>query len=275
MKKNLDMFCLSLNPEHFDLIKALNYIPVGLGKSSFGKDWLSDTGTKNISKKNEFYGEYTFHYRLWKNDEIKTNNWIGFCQYRKFWVKKKITNNNLTFEELKTKTLEVIPEELQTFDAIIGEDLFINQLRISKFIKRRFKKIFLNPSLLLSKNRTIKFHFDMMHGDGNLDKAISVLDAKEQNDFKDFVNSEVSFNPHNMFICKNKEILFDYYNSLFPWLERCEKIFGFESLEGYGLKRIYGFLAERYMSYWFRKYTKYYLMSIYFKDLDDYVYKNR
>jgi len=53
MKKNLDMFCLSLNPEHFDLIKTLNYIPVGLGKSSFGKDWLSDTGTKNISKKNE------------------------------------------------------------------------------------------------------------------------------------------------------------------------------------------------------------------------------
>ena len=109
MEKKLDMFCLSLNPEHFDLIKALNYIPVGLGKSSFGKNWLTDKGIKNISQKNEFYGEYTFHYRLWKNDEIKTNNWIGFCQYRKFWVKKKITNNNLTFEELKTKTLEVIP----------------------------------------------------------------------------------------------------------------------------------------------------------------------
>ena len=115
----------------------------------------------------------------------------------------------------------------------------------------------------------------MWHGEGNLDKAIDKLPVKEKNDFKDFVNSEVSFNPHNMFICKNKEILFDYYNSLFPWLERCEKIFGFESLEGYGLKRIYGFLAERYMSYWFKKYTKYYLMSIYFKDLDDYVYKYR
>ena len=82
MKKNLDMFCLSLNPEHFNLIKELNYIPVGLGKLSFGKDWLTDMSAKNISKKNEFYGEYTFHYRLWKNDEIKTNNWIGFCQYR-------------------------------------------------------------------------------------------------------------------------------------------------------------------------------------------------
>ena len=271
MKKNLDMFCLSLNPEHINLIKKLNYIPVGLGKLPFGKDWLTDKGKQNISNKNEFYGEYTFHYRLWKNDEIKTNNWIGFCQYRKFWVKKKITNNNLTFEELKIQTLKVIPEELQTYDTIIGEDLFVNQLRLSKFIKKRFKKILLSPSLLLSKNRTIKFHFDMMHGDGNLDKAISVLDVKEQKDFKDFVNREVSFNPHNMFICKSKEILFNYYNSLFPWLERCEKIFGFENLKGYGLKRIYGFLAERYMSYWFKKYTKFHLMKIHFKDLSDFI----
>ena len=33
-------------------------------------------------------------------------------------------------------------------------------------------------------------------------------------------------------------------------LERCEEIFGF-NLEGYGKIRIYGFLAERYLSYWF------------------------
>ena len=56
MKKNLDMFCLSLNPEHINLIKKLNYIPVGLGKLPFGKDWLTDKGKQNISNKNEFYG---------------------------------------------------------------------------------------------------------------------------------------------------------------------------------------------------------------------------
>ena len=58
-----------------------------------------------------------------------------------------------------------------------------------------------------------------------------------------------------MFICKSNEVLEKYYNSIFPWLKRCEKKFGFE-LEGYGFKRIYGFLAERYMSFWFKKYTK-------------------
>ena len=110
-----------------------------------------------------------------------------------------------------------------------------------------------------------------MHGDGNLEKAISVLDHQNKNDFLDFVKSEISFNPHNMFICKNKKILMNYYDSVFPWLKKCEKIFGFKNLEGYGLKRIYGFLAERYLSYWFKKYTKHYIMPIYFKDLNDFL----
>ena len=59
-----------------------------------------------------------------------------------------------------------------------------------------------------------------------------------------------------------------YYSSVFPWLTRCEKEFGF-NLEGYGLKRIYGFLAERYMSFWFQKYTKFKTLPITFKDISD------
>ena len=111
----------------------------------------------------------------------------------------------------------------------------------------------------------------MMHGHGNLDKAIELMDEKEKNGFRNFVNKEVSFNPQNMFICKNKEILFSYYSSVFPWLERCEKVFGFEKKNIFGLKRIYGFLAERYMSYWFKKYTKHATLPIQFKDITDFL----
>ena len=91
----------------------------------------------------------------------------------------------------------------------------------------------------------------------------------EKEDFNLFLENSVSFNPHNMFICKSKKILNRYYESLFPWLEKCESIFGFD-LHGYGEKRIYGFLAERYMSYWFQKYTKYKTLPIIFKDLSDF-----
>ena len=45
---NLKMFCITLEPSHFDFIKKLNYIPVGLGQKKFSNDWLTDrTGKKN------------------------------------------------------------------------------------------------------------------------------------------------------------------------------------------------------------------------------------
>ena len=270
--KNLKIYCITLNPLHRELIEKLRYIPVGLGDKNFGQDWLQDCTEDNIAYKNPYYGEYTFHYWLWKNKKINFDGWIGFCQYRKFW-KNKISNKSITdFDSLNEITLKEIPKELEKFDSILLESQFVNQFRFSKFIKHNLKKMVLNPSLFFDANkRTIKFHFDMMHGHGNLDKAIEVIDEKEKIDFKNFVNKEVSFNPQNMFICKNKEILFSYYESLFPWLERCEKIFEFNDLKGFGLKRIYGFLAERYSSYWFKKHTKYTVLPMEFKDISDYL----
>ena len=83
------------------------------------------------------------------------------------------------------------------------------------------------------------------------------------------MNNSVSFNPHNMFICKTK-LLQKYYKTVFPWLEKCENLFGFEKLNSYGLQRIYGFLAERFLSYWFTKNTIFKEMPIIIKNLSDY-----
>ena len=47
-----------------------------------------------------------------------------------------------------------------------------------------------------------------------------------------------------------------WFDTLFPWLERCEKIFELGSLKGYDTQRLYAYLAERYLSFWFNKYTK-------------------
>ena len=268
----LAMYCLTLNPSHEEKIFALSYIPVGLGDKNFSNKFLSDKTGENISSKNSFYGEYTFHYWLWKNKKINFNTWIGFCQYRKFWKKNFEDTEIKNFNNLNKIILKEIPEKLLNYDSILGENFFVNQFRFSKFIKHNFRNMISDPSLFFNKNkRTIKFHFDMMHGYKNLDKAISVLPKEEREDFKYFVNTEVSFNPHNMFICKNKEILFAYYESLFPWLANCEKIFGFNNLDRYGLKRIYGFLAERYSSYWFKKHTKYTVLPIHFKDISDFL----
>ena len=177
-------------------------------------------------------------------------------------------NKDVNFNSLSSLILKDIPSKFNEYETILGDPIFINQFRATKFIKKGLKFFIKRPfSIFNKKERNINFHFDFMHGENNLDKAINLLDHQNQNDFKKFVNTEVSFNPHNMFICRSKQKLKDYYETLFPWLERCEKLFGFENLKGFGKVRIYGFLAERFMSYWFRKNTKSTTMPIIFYDI--------
>jgi len=267
--KNLKMFCISIEPNHLNFIKKLEYLPVGLGDKDFSKDWYKDTSGNNISKKNKNYGEYTYHYWIWKNYIEKLGDeWIGFCQYRKFWNLEKYNKNELNIKNLNNYVLKEIPIKFNEYEVILGEPIFVNEFKAAKFIKKGLKIITKNPLLILNKNkRNINFHFDLMHGENNLNKAIDLLDDENKEDFRNFVNTEISFNPHNMFICKSKEKLKKYYEDLFPWLEKCEHLFGFNSLKGYGQIRIYGFLAERFMSYWFRKNTNHTTIPILFYDI--------
>ena len=157
------MFCITLNPNHLQKIKSLNYLPVGLGDKKFSKEWYQDNTNENISKQNEYYGEYTFHYWLWKNylDKLE-DGWIGFCQYRKFFVNEKISFKINKIESLAKYVLQDIPEDFEKYDVILGDEFKVNKLKISKFIKRDLKKILTNPSLLFDKKkRNLKFHFDM------------------------------------------------------------------------------------------------------------------
>jgi hypothetical protein len=57
-----------------------------------------------------------------------------------------------------------------------------------------------------------------------------------------------------------------YYETVFEWLNECEKIFGF-NLNGYGKVRIYAFLAERFLPFWFNKYSNCLEWPIIFNDL--------
>ena len=91
---NLRMFCLTMNSNHLNFIKELDYIPVGLGVDTFSREYYRDNSGLNIAQKNKYYGEYTFHYWLWKyyldSGEGKKEGWIGFCQYRKYLNHMKI-----------------------------------------------------------------------------------------------------------------------------------------------------------------------------------------
>ncbi len=268
--KNLSMFCLTLEPSHLNFIKSLNYIPVGLGQKNFTNEWLNDKTGKNISKKNKNYGEYTFHYWIWKNHIENINSkWIGFGQYRKFWTVGNHEHGQLNLDKIKLISLKEIPSSYDDCDVILGKPFYVNQRKLTKFLKKGFKIIIKKPSILFNKDlRNLKFHFDLMHGENNLKKAIELLDEKNKSDFQDYMDNNFYFHPHNMFICKSKSLLIKYYETVFPWLEKCENIFGFENLKGYDLTRIYGFLAERFLSYWFTKNSNFKTMDITFYDIN-------
>lgn len=270
--KNLSMFCLSLYGEHLNNLKKINYIPVGLGENNFNIEWLRDNTKQNISNKNKYYGEYTFHYWLWKNmiDEISDKNWIGFCAYRRYWanhnnMKSNELNKIINNQNFREHVLQDVKNDWSNYETILGERIPFGKIKLSKIIKNGgIKSILRNLNSFIKNKTTVKFHFDIFHGNEKIDKAIDLLEMKERSDFRIFINNQ-SFNKENMFICRSKKIIKEYYNSVFPWLQRCENIFGF-NLNAWHEIRIYAFLAERYLSYWFNKYTRVKEWPIFFYD---------
>ena len=270
--KNFDMFCLSLYENNLNNLKKINYIPVGLGNNYFSSDWLRDNIGQNISSKNKYYGEYTFHYWFWKNmiDDLPKNNWIGFCAYRRYWANDNSINSDKLTEIINAKNfkeyaLKEINREWSSYETILVEKIPFGKIKFSKIIKNGgIRSIFNNLKSFMQNEITIKFQFDIFHGNGKIEKAIELLDKKDKNDFRFFINN-YSFNRENMFICRSKEIIKDYYKSVFSWLIKCEELFGF-NLKKWNEVRIYAFLAERYLSYWFNKYSKVKEWPIFFYD---------
>lgn len=257
MKKKLEIYCVTdKDLKFFDRLKC-NLAAVG--KNKFPDKYIRCNKGKNIFYKEEFYSELTFHYWFWQNELKKNINkndiWIGFCQKRRFWLQSE--KNALVKKNNKYNFLNNVPKKWDNYDAIICKKMILNQPKVMKLIKRGWKNILSDPSIFYDKKKhNIKLHFDMFHGYGNIDLAISVMNKKDQDEFRTYINSSNEFNPHIMFITKPK-IMNQWFEDLFGWLKRCEKIFGFNKLKGYDTKRLYAYLAERYLSFWFKKYSNY------------------
>ena len=255
--KDLEIFCVT--NKHFNFFNDFKYRLAGVGKDRFPSNYISCNKGENIFYKEEYYSELTFHYWFWKNllNKYSNEQWIGFCQKRRFWLQeKKDPDIKINDKNIKDKFLYTIPYEWKNFDAVVCEPIYLNNPKIMKIFKRGFKNILKDPGVLFDKKKqTIKLHFDMFHGYGNIDLAISVMHKKDKEEFKKFIHTSILYNPHIVFISKPK-IINKWFYDLFGWLDNCEKIFGFDQLKGYDTKRLYAYLAERYLSFWFKKYTK-------------------
>ncbi len=262
----LSIYCMCLNNRNLNTIKELNYFPVGLKNNDFSKEWLRDNTNENISNKNPFYGEYTFYYWYWKNllQLKKKNEWVGFCSYREYWGNKKKNES----DKLKDLVLQDYQPEWKDYETILGEPISVGETKLMKILKYGKIALIRNPKAIFSKQgRSIRWHFDMFHGNGNLDKAIEQLSDKDRDDFKYFTRNENSFSQGNMFITKSSKIINNYFSDVFDWLLNCEKVFGF-NLKGYAYIRMYTYLAERFLPYWFKKYTKFLEWPVIYYDIN-------
>ena len=256
MENSLNIFNVTNKAD--PLLDELACTPAGVGNNDFPKNYLSCKSGDNIFHKDPYYAEYVFHYWFWKNllKEYDKNSWIGFCQYRRYWLKEDYDHTTeITRKNIKENILSSIPDKWKNYDSVIAKRIYLNNSKLIKIIKRGFRSLLKDPTILFNKKKqSIKLHFDMFHGYGKLDRAIDLMNKSDRENFREYVNLNTFFNPHHMFITKPK-IMNEWFKSVFDWLNKCEDIFDFKNLSGYET-RFYGYLGERYLSYWFNRYTK-------------------
>ena len=124
---------------------------VGVGKKSFPSNYINCTKGKNIQYKEKNYSELVFHYWFWKNELKKLDKsiWIGFCQKRRFWLqsKKKI----VSFKQLQKYILKKPPKKWTGYESIICKPIKIDNPKKMKLIKRGYKNLFKDPSIIYDK----------------------------------------------------------------------------------------------------------------------------
>jgi hypothetical protein len=269
--KKIKIFCITHKP--LAEISNLGLIPFGVGKNEYPKNFLTETSGKNISSKNPYYGETTFHYWFWKNklrEDIEEGEWFGMCQYRRYFVKienrNKILNSNghqgfmkdlNNINQLKNILQLEANEQWKEYDVILCDPWSVEVEKFSKLFKKAKLELIKDPFLFFKKKKhNIRLHFNMYHGKFFLDKAISFLPQEDQESFLQYLTINTKLKGHCIFYSNKKKLVEKFYQNLFNWLFKCEKYFGISNLTGYGQQRIYSFLTERYMPYWFEKNSK-------------------
>ena len=128
--ENLKIYCVT--NKKLDFVSKSNYFFGWVGKEPAPKNYLTCNTQDNIFIKEKFYSELTFHYWYWKNqlENENDNDWIGFCQKRRFWIKneakaKKINTNNAN--NFLVDNIEELPKNVES---IICEPIKVNNVKI-------------------------------------------------------------------------------------------------------------------------------------------------
>ena len=253
--EKLSIFCCShFHNKRIEILK--NLIPAGTGESTYPKQWFTDNTGNNISHLNKSFAELTFHYWVWKNylDNFSKKDMIGFCQYRRFWLKKD-HEKIITIDNLNENLLTIDHFKFNESDVYLTnpEKVFLKKKSIFKY--RGFLENIKDPFPIFSRSKhTVGLQFEVYTKTKKFIYELSkFLKKEDQDDFLNFLNNCKEINLHNMFIT-NKLIFNEYMKYLFDWLNLCDEKIKEKNYNTGGLTRIHAFLAERFLHFWFNKF---------------------
>ena len=148
---NLEIYCVT--DKEVPFLEDTNYKLVAVGKGKFPEKYLKCDYNDNIFYKEKNYSELTFHYWFWKNQLplFSDDVWIGFCQKRRFWLK----NEKIPIQNFYNKDsfLTEVPSKWQGYNAIICEPINLEVSSFTKLIKKGWKNIIKNPSIIFDKKK--------------------------------------------------------------------------------------------------------------------------
>lgn len=239
----LEIYCISVKEFAFFNYLPKNIIPLILGKKNLSHKYLSDKTGDNIHKFNKYFGELTGMYWVYKNQlqNFKKDDWIGFCQYRRFFLDDVYDEKHNIKSDLYSKILVQKNSQFNNCDVIM-----------------------IKPTIF---KQNIYDHFVDNHGEKLLNESFKILDNENSKLFKKYLqNNECSI--CNMFITK-PEIFIKYCEFIFPFLNTILNYCLKENLCVGKNIRLPVFFLERFTSYWFLQnfkvnYLSYAVLNNYF-----------
>lgn len=175
--------------------------------------YLQDCTGENISNLNKYYAELTGQYWAWKNIDADI---IGFCHYRRYFMKDFLLKNLLTKNEIK--------EDLENFDIILPQ---LKHLNIS------VSKAFFNFNKTLMGAKPEEYD--------KLRKILKEYYPDYLASFDKIMNGNTYY-VCNMFIAR-KNIANNYFKWLFAILNKLEKEIDFSKYSN-GNLRVLGYISE-------------------------------
>lgn len=220
----------------------------------------------------------TAQYFVWKNflQKYSKNDWIGFAQYRRFWI-KKIIKKEYPIDKLKDLILTKPDCTWKNYEAVVPSPLFFRN-RITKITKNFLLLKFLKDLNSIKYKVSVLTQFEQSLGYGGKDiivEIIKMLPVEHQIKFKNFLNNRYYLSAHGMYISK-KEIIENYSNILFNWFLKCENILNKRNdLPLIKNKKIFQYINERFLDYWMSSNLKVIRWPIAMYNLEKKNYTNR